>query len=112
MVVPANKQCVKSNCKSATHLADACTEVFFSRNVLRVSNLKGGGTLYKGLNKDIVGAIHGLQLFDCFFFNSAISLGFVLQQYPETKLSMINQVMNNKCTAARRGVKRAAPIED
>ena len=57
---PANKQCVQSNSKSATHLAGACTEVFFTRNILRISNLKGGGTLYKGLNKDVVGAIQGL----------------------------------------------------
>ena len=57
---PANKQYVQSNSKSGTHLAGACTEVFFNRNILRISNLKGGGTLYKGLNKDTIGAIQGL----------------------------------------------------
>ena len=40
-----------------------------------------------------------------------VTPGLNVRWYPDTKLSIINKVMNNKCTAARRGVTQTAPTE-
>ena len=57
-----NKSYVQGSAKNATQLTSSCMEVFFSRDVLRRSNFKGGGTKYERLNKDIVAAIQSWYL--------------------------------------------------
>ena len=55
---PANKACIQKAAKNATQLCSICEDVFFSRDVLRVSNLKGGGLRqYKQLDQRITSAI-------------------------------------------------------
>ena len=54
---PANKSLVQTAAKNGTQLCSACVDVFFSRDVLRQSNLKGGGTKYKQLDRRITAAI-------------------------------------------------------
>ncbi|XP_019855935.1 PREDICTED: uncharacterized protein LOC109584587 [Amphimedon queenslandica] len=82
-----HKQLVLSKTSSASQLANACVDVFFDKNILSLSNTKGGGTgKYKPLNEDILNGIRA----------------FVQKNYPGTKLSVINTVINNKCTSARR----------
>ena len=55
-----HKQLVLSKTSSASQLANACVDVFFDKNILSVSNAKGGGTgKYKPLNEDILNGIRG-----------------------------------------------------
>ena len=55
---PANKSCVKASSKNATQLCSSCVDVFFSRDTLRCSNVKGGGIRqYKKLDPRIIAAI-------------------------------------------------------
>ena len=54
---PANKSLVQTAAKNGTQLCSACVDVFFSRDVLRQSNLKGGGTKYKQLDRRITADI-------------------------------------------------------
>ena len=83
---------------------------FFSRDVLRISNVKGGGIRkYQKLDPRITAAIICKKK-HCMLFDSFLSYytAFVCKSYDDTKVSVLNQVINNKCTAARRGVSKAA----
>ena len=53
----SNKACVTAVGTSGTKLTSACVDVFFTREVLKVSNLKGGGVMYNKLDPKIVSAI-------------------------------------------------------
>ena len=54
---PASKAHVQAGSKNATQLSSLCLDVFFTRDILRKSNLKGGGSKYQRLNKEIITAI-------------------------------------------------------
>ena len=53
-----NKQCVQATAQNGTQLVSTMVDVFFSHEVLKTSNLEGGGTKsYKKLDLSIMSAI-------------------------------------------------------
>ena len=59
----ANKQCALSSTKSAGELTAFLMDTFFSKDIMAVSNMKGGGQKgYKQLNPEIISAMRGNAL--------------------------------------------------
>ena len=108
---PAAKHYVLSKSSNPTQLTGNCVDSFFSKDVLKVSNLKGGGMgRYCPLNHRLISAIQCKVI--CHPSNSnsqqifCLYTAFVVEIYSGTKLSTINNVINQKYTSARRGVSK------
>ena len=64
---PTQEQYVTSKSSNATQLSSNIISVFFSKDVLAVSNVKGGGSKYTPLNETITQTMTSIKVISVYY---------------------------------------------